>query len=70
MRGIILHSLEVAEQCIARTATATGLSVVVESAAKLYQKGRKATAEFLESLPIEFDKHLPQLNYLATPKPY
>jgi len=70
LRGIILHSLDIAKQCIERTATATGLSVVVETASKLYQKGRKATAEFLERLPIEFENHLPALNYLATPKPY
>jgi len=70
MQGVILRSLDVAQQCIERTATATGLSVVVETACKLYQKGRKATAEFLERLPIEFDNHLPQLNYLATPKSY
>jgi hypothetical protein len=63
LRGVVLKSCEVARQFIARTTTATGLRVIAEIARKTYQKGRKASDDFLADLPILFDDFLPELNY-------
>jgi len=65
MRGVVLRSIEVARDFIGRTTTASGLQVTVEIARKTYAKGRKATTEFMDSMPIRFGKFLPQLNYTA-----
>lgn len=63
LQGIVLKSLEVAKQFIARTITSTGLHVVVETTNRIYTRGRKASQEFLEQMPVEFDTFLPDLNY-------
>jgi hypothetical protein len=65
MRGVILRSMQVAHDCISQTMTTTGLHVTVETTRKIYEKGRKATIEFLADIPIHFRKFLPQLNYTA-----
>lgn len=65
LQSVVLRSIEVARDLIARTTTATGLRVIAEIAHRSYLKGRKATADFLRDLPIEFDHFLPQLNYTA-----
>jgi hypothetical protein len=65
LRGVVLRTIAVAKQYIERTTTATGLRVVAEIARRTYQRGLKATREFLEHNPIEFNKLLPQLNYTA-----
>ncbi len=65
LRGVVLRSLEVAQQFIARTTTDGGLRVVAEAARHYYQKGLKASQEFLEHLPIRFARKLPELNYTA-----
>jgi hypothetical protein len=63
LSGVILQSMEVAKQFIERTSTRTGLRVIVETTQKLYEKARKATAEFIANRPIEFASFLPNLNY-------
>jgi hypothetical protein len=65
MRGVVLRSLDVAQRFIARTTTEGGLRVVVEAAQHLYQKGLKASQDFLEHMPIRFARTLPELNYTA-----
>jgi hypothetical protein len=69
LRGVILQTMEVARRYLARATTATGLKVVVETTNKLYEKGRQATRSFLETLPVKFDRVIPELNYRLTPKP-
>jgi hypothetical protein len=63
--GVILRTIEVARDFMARTRTSLGLRTVAEIARRSYEKGRKATAEFLQHCPIQFDDFLPQLNYTA-----
>ena len=70
LRGVILNSIDTAAQFISRTSTASGLSVVVETARKVYKKARQATSRFLETLPIFHDDQRPELNYYATPYEY
>jgi hypothetical protein len=66
LQSVVLRTMELARDLIARTTTTTGLHVVAEIARHLYVKGRKATAEFIEHMPIVYDDFLPQLNYTAS----
>jgi len=65
LQSVVLRSIEVARNLIARTTTATGLQVLAEIAHRPYLKGRKATADFLRDMPILHNHFLPQLNYTA-----
>jgi hypothetical protein len=66
MQAVVLKTVQVAKDFIGRTKTATGLRVVVEIARRMYQKGLKATRDFLNNNPIRFDDFLPELNYTAS----
>jgi hypothetical protein len=63
LQGVVLRTIQVARDFIARTTTSSGLNVAVEIARKVYHKGRKATDDFLNDLPVRFHKLLPALNY-------
>jgi hypothetical protein len=65
LQGVVLQTVDVAKQFIARTTTATGLRVIAEAARHGYQKGLRASAEFIENMPIRFHHFLPDLNYTA-----
>ena len=65
MKAIVLRSVQVARDFIKRTHTTTGLHVDVEISKKIYHKGRKATAEFLDEMPVQFHTFLPELSYLV-----
>ena len=43
LQCVVLRTIEIARELIARTTTATGLHVVAELARRAYTKGRKAT---------------------------
>ena len=63
LRGVVLRTVHVARDFIARTTTSTGLKVAVEIARRIYYKGRKVTQDFLDDFPVRFNKLLPELNY-------
>jgi hypothetical protein len=65
LQAVVLRTIEIARDFIARTTTALGLRVFAELAKHTYEKGRKATLDFLSADPIEYDKFLPKLNYTA-----
>jgi len=65
LRGVVLRTIEIARAMIARTTTTTGLRVIAETARRQYHRGLKASAAFLDDIPIVFDSFLPQLNYTA-----
>jgi len=65
LQAVVLKTVDVARQFIARTTTALGLRVIAEVARRTYQKGLKATREFLDNNPIHFNTFLPKLNYTA-----
>jgi hypothetical protein len=67
MQGVVLKSMNVVRDCIARTSTATGLRVLVETTHNIYEKGRKTTALFLERMPLILGAILPKLNYQVKP---
>ena len=65
LKAVVLKTIHVARKFIARTSTALGLRVVAEIAKRTYEKGRKATLDFVTNNPIVFDDFLPELNYTA-----
>jgi len=65
LRAVVLKTIKVARDFIAETTTTAGLKVVAEIARRIYEKGRKATRKFMETIPIRFDNFLPALNYIA-----
>jgi len=65
LRAAVLTTIQIAKHFIARTTSTTGLRVVAEIARGSYERGLKATREFLDHNPIQFDRFLPQLNYTA-----
>ena len=67
-QGVIFHTLDSAQQFIARANTTTGLRVTVGLLEKVYATGRKYADNFKESMTILFDDHLPKWNYRAIPE--
>jgi hypothetical protein len=65
LKGVTCRCMATLRDAFARTTTSTGLSVVVEQARRVYQRGLKASIEFLNNDPIIRDDHLPQFNYVA-----
>jgi len=52
LSAVVLKTIEVARHYIARTKTASGLSVIAEIARRSYEKGLRATNDFLHHNPI------------------
>jgi len=67
-QGVIFHTLDIAQQFIARAKTTTGLRVTVGLLEKAYATGRKYAADFKDTMKILFDDHLPKWNYRAVPE--
>ncbi len=67
LQAILLRSIEVVRDAIARTTTRPGLRVVTELARKLYRKGVKAAPEYLASETVIRDEELPKYNYSFVP---
>jgi Rhodopirellula transposase DDE domain len=59
-QGVIFHTLQVAQQFIARTKTTTGLRVTVGLLEKVYATGRKCAAHFKDTMTIRFDDRVRQ----------
>jgi hypothetical protein len=65
LKAVILKTMQVAKYFIGRTSTTTGLSVVVECARRMYEKGLQASANYFQHQPIRLARQLPQFNYTA-----
>jgi Rhodopirellula transposase DDE domain len=63
LQAVVLKTIDVARQFISRTTTALGLHVLAEVARRTYEKGLKATRDFLANNPIQLNPFLPALNY-------
>ena len=61
LQAVVLRTIEVARDFIGRTTTGRGLHVVAEIARHTYQKGLKATQDFLDHNLLRFDPFLPAL---------
>jgi len=68
VQGVVLKSVEVAQQYMEKTSTETGLKVVVRQLERVYETGRKYTEGFKECMKIVFDTLLPKWNYTAVPQ--
>ena len=64
-QGAALRTIDVAYQLAQRVATSTGLHLIPQIAKRIYEKGQKASDDFLEHLAIQFNRFLPELNYTA-----
>jgi hypothetical protein len=67
-QGVIFHTMDIAQQCIARTKTTTGLGVTVRMLDKGYETGRTYTADVKHNMQLVFDDLLPKWNYRAIPE--
>ena len=67
MKGVMLTDIGLVRSLIMNTNTTKGLSVNVNIVDKVYNKGRKATPEFRDNMPILFDAILSRWNYRAVP---
>jgi len=66
-QGVIFKSVALVKQLMEKTLTRTGLSVVVDILARVYQTGRKLAEGVKESLNIIRDTILPLWNYRVLP---
>jgi len=66
-QGVIFKSVELVNNLIAKTKTATGLKVFTNILNKTFETGRKVSDGFKENMLIQFDEFLPQWNYTAVP---
>lgn len=66
-RGVFLESLEMVRDLMRTATTRTGLRVFVNLLQGVYETGVAATDEFIERLPVHFDRFLPDWNYVLVP---
>jgi hypothetical protein len=67
-QGVVFHSVAIAQQFMARAKTSTGLKVTVAILDGVYETGKKCAVDFLATMRILFDQHLPRWNYRAIPQ--
>ena len=67
-KGVEFDSIDIVKELAEKTTTKKGFSVKVSINEKIYLTGKKASDEFLENSPVEFDKLLPKWNYTFKPK--
>ena len=67
-KGVIFESVEVVEELMAKATTKTGLKRFTTILDTVYSTGQKVADDFKETMPIVFDKLLPQSNYVTKPQ--
>lgn len=67
MQGVMLKDHKMVKDLIEKTRTKTGLKVSASILNKIYEKGKKATKGFKESMKIKFDRFLGRWNYRVCP---
>lgn len=63
LKGVIMRNVQTVADAIARTTTSVGLRVEVEIMKHVYQRGLKASEEFICGNFIQPDNDLPKYNY-------
>ena len=66
-QGVVFKSVELVKSLMEKTRTSKGLRVTVNVIDKVYQTGRKVTADFKDNMTIKFDEFLSKWNYTALP---
>lgn len=64
LAGVVLKSINLAQELISKTKTSTGLKVFTRVSRKLYEKGRKISEDFSNNVKIIRDNVLGQWNYM------
>lgn len=67
MEGVIFSDYQTVQNCIAQTATKTGLSVVVRINLKRYETGIKIDKSLIDQSPIHYHPVIAELNYRIYP---
>ena len=67
-QGVVFHSVDIAKPFMEKAKTSKGLKVTVDILTGIYETGRTCAANFLETMRIVFDEHLPRWNYRAIPQ--
>jgi hypothetical protein len=68
-QGVVFASVSIVRQLMERAHTAQGLKVTVDVIDQVYETGRKAAADFKQTMKLVFDDVLPKWNYRAIPSP-
>jgi hypothetical protein len=62
-QGVVFRNHNIIKELAEQTTTKTGFSVKAYMNTKLYEIGKKASEEFMKTMPVIFDKFLPKWNY-------
>ena len=62
-QGVVFKNHEIIKELAEQTTTKTGFSVKAYINTKLYQTGKKASEEFMKTMPVVFNNFLPKWNY-------
>ena len=68
LQGVIFTSVDLVNNLIRQTKTATGLKVFSSVLDKVFETKRKYAKGFKENMKIQFDDYLPHWNYVAVPQ--
>ena len=68
LQGVVFTSVELVNNLITQTKTATGLKVFSSVLDKVFETGRKYAEGFKDNMKIQFDDYLPNWNYVAVPQ--
>lgn len=64
--GVVFKNHEIVKELAEETTTKTGFSVKAYINTKQYEIGRKASEEFMQTMPVDFNDFLPKWNYKFT----
>ena len=64
LSGVILKSINLAQELINKTSTTSGLKVFSRISKKIYEKGRSITNDVIKDINITHDVKLPEWNYM------
>jgi hypothetical protein len=62
-QGVVFDDYETVKQLAESTTTKTGFSVKAYINDKIYETGKKVSEEFMNNMPVIFDKLCPKWNY-------
>jgi hypothetical protein len=62
-QGEVFRNYNIIKELAEQTTTQTGFSVKAYINDKIYQTGKKASEEFMKTMPVIFNKVLPKWNY-------
>ena len=66
-QGVVFKRVDLVNDLMAKTKTATGLKVFTRILNKNFKTGRNVEDDFKNNMRIQFDVFLPQWNYIASP---